>query len=319
VVVNSGAGPGCSAHPRRCWPPCVISGICPGPPSPRERPGRDECGAGAHRCTAAPHSSPSWRARGTGPAVPPGPPGHQAAVPLLPRVIGGSYLLPAVVRWRLASSKTAAAPSPACAGPRRVQNGNKPTSSSSSSDAAPTRLPRAAASQQPRRQTRAPGSPSRPRPRITWAEHRRASSSDPPPTRLPRASAGDGTRSGRGQAGQARRTRCEGSAGRAGKADEVRGGRGVRAAGAQGGRSSRGSRGSARRARKADEVRGGRGRPRGGHARRTKFAGVAGARAAGGQGGRTDGRADGLARGSWCRYLDHFRLTLSRLVRNMGV
>jgi hypothetical protein len=32
----------------------------------RECPGRDECGAAAHRCAAAPHSSPSWRAEGRG-------------------------------------------------------------------------------------------------------------------------------------------------------------------------------------------------------------------------------------------------------------
>jgi hypothetical protein len=66
--------PGCSAQPRPCWPACVICGMCRGPQPSRERRGRDECGAGAHRCTAAPHSSPSW-------AGAPGLPCRRAAVP----------------------------------------------------------------------------------------------------------------------------------------------------------------------------------------------------------------------------------------------
>jgi hypothetical protein len=50
----------------------------------REHPGRDECGAAAHRCAAAPHSSPSWRAPGRGgsrTAVSPRVPASRTASP----------------------------------------------------------------------------------------------------------------------------------------------------------------------------------------------------------------------------------------------
>jgi hypothetical protein len=100
--------------------------VLPGSPArgrAHGRPGRDECGAGAHRCASAPHSSPSWRARGTGPAAPPGPPRYQAGVPpcRCPSCTRSSKQCQGGWRARVHTPQQSRAPHSACAGGVRGQ------------------------------------------------------------------------------------------------------------------------------------------------------------------------------------------------------